>query len=154
MPSATMIPAAPPGSYGGPPAFVPPGPPATWPPQSSGPAQAALPRPVFRGQAPDDGPPLPPVRTPRPAPLTMPSPEQLGLTADTPGIDWSAAHRRLDHLGAICFHVDKVSRGCRVTCLLPTATPGRTHHIEAEAAIEAEAVRLVLDRAEAWAAGR
>jgi hypothetical protein len=91
--------------------------------------------------------------------LTLPSPEQLGIgsarLADSPGIDWTAAHNRLDRLGTVCFHMEKLKQGgCRVTCLLPTAESGRIHHIDAEAATEAEAVRLALERAEGWAAQR
>jgi hypothetical protein len=111
-----------------------------------------LPGPTFRGQAPDEpeSPPPPPA-----APLLrLPTPEELGLAAeraDSAGFDWSAAHHRLDHLGAVCFRLDKLPQGSsRVTCLLPTAQPGRTHHVEAEAPTDAEAVRLALERAEAW----
>jgi hypothetical protein len=89
----------------------------------------------------------------------MPSPEQLGVirakSAAGDGIDWTTARRRLDRLGATCFHLEKRSQGgYRFTCLLPTTRPGRTHHVEAVAATEAEAVRLTLEKSEEWAGGR
>jgi hypothetical protein len=88
--------------------------------------------------------------------LQLPSPEQLGLTANAvaasvPRLDWSAIHQRLDQLGATCFHLEKLARGCRVTCLLPTAQADRSHRIEAEAATEAEAVAIAVTQAESWA---
>ena len=89
------------------------------------------------------------------APLTLPSPEQLGLSkprAKDGGTDWSDARRRLDALGAVAFQVVKLSEGgCRFTCLLPTDQQSYNHRIEADAGTEAEAVRLGLERAEHWA---
>jgi hypothetical protein len=41
--------------------------------------------------------------------------------------------------------------GCKITCLLPTSRQGVHHRIEAQAANEAEAVRMTLARAEEWA---
>jgi hypothetical protein len=89
----------------------------------------------------------------------MPSPEQLGVAParplDGPGVDWVAARRRLDRLGAVCIHLEKLPQGgYAFVCLLPTAQPGRTHRVEATAGTETDAVHLVLEKAEAWAGGR
>jgi hypothetical protein len=89
----------------------------------------------------------------------MPSPEQLGVTANQPAagqaIDWASLHTRLDQLGATCFHLERPSAGVfRITCLLPTGQAGRTHCIAAQAGSEAEAVRLTLTQAEEWAGQR
>ncbi len=160
MPSPAFAPSfpvpPPPGAY--PASWTSPGRPA--PPLSSAPAQAQQQpaRPVIRAQAPDESSPAPRPARPesRPAPLRIPSPEQLGVTAGAPvapdSPDWSTVHRRLDLLGATCLHLEKLPQGgCRFTCLLPTSQPDRHHHIEAQAASEAEAVRLALQKAEQWA---
>ena len=69
--------------------------------------------------------------------------------------DWSAAHRRLNDLGAKCFHVDQLPNGdCRVICLLPTTEQGKTHRVEAQAGSEAAALALALERVETWARRR
>jgi hypothetical protein len=117
-------------------------------------APATAPRPVVaRAKGPDE-----PLPSPTPARLTMPSPEQLGVARPKPaadGVDWTATRQRLDRLGATCFHLERLSpQAYRFTCLLPTTQPGRTHHVEAVAATEAEAVRLTLAKSEEWAAGR
>lgn len=118
------------------------------------------PAPRYRAQAPEEpteiGRPVG-IVPPQRASLNMPSPEQLGVAPARPaaevGLDWSTAHRRLDRLGAVCFHMEKLPRGgVRVTCLLPTAQPDRSHRIEAEAGSEIEAVQIILDRAETWSA--
>jgi hypothetical protein len=116
--------------------------------------QPPLPPPRFRAQSPDE-----PTTAAllRPALLNMPSPEQLGVATARPAgdIDWDATHRRLDRLGALCFHREKLDRGgYRFTCLLPTSQADRTHRVEVVAATEAEAVRLALEKAEEWAGGR
>jgi hypothetical protein len=82
----------------------------------------------------------------------MPTPEQLGVArAAESGVDWDAARRRLRDVGAVCFQLDHTPQGaCRFTCLLPTGETGRNHRVEVEAATEAEAVRLALERAEHW----
>jgi hypothetical protein len=117
--------------------------------------QQGPPRPIIRAQAADDV-----TSTARPAPirqsitaLHIPSPEQLGVFAtkpseDTP-VDWAAVHNRLNALGAACFHMEKVGQGsCRITCLIPTNQQGHMHRIEAQAANEAEAIRLTLSKAD------
>jgi hypothetical protein len=88
----------------------------------------------------------------------MPSPEQLGVVASqTTGgdLDWNLVDRRLRSLGAVCFQMSQLPGDrWRVTCLLPTVQPERTHHVESEANTRAEAVRSLLDQAEKWAALR
>ena len=95
--------------------------------------------------------PTPPAR---PAPLVLPSPAELGVSRPVvaPEIDWSLVHRRMQSLGSVCFHMEKLPQGgYRFLCLLPTSQTDRTHRIEVEAATEAEAVRLALEQAELWA---
>src|SRR5688572_30824970 len=98
------------------------------PQAAAAPARPPAPRPTVRLQSGDDL--VPPPAAPRPAPLNMPSPEQLGVNTARPGhesIDWNAAHRRLNQLGATCFRIDKLDDGrWRATCLLPTAQQGKT----------------------------
>jgi hypothetical protein len=88
--------------------------------------------------------------------LHMPSPEELGVAgikrSDNPSVDWTAVHSQLNLLGATCFHLERtVTGGYRINCLLPTNHRDRTHRIEAEASSEADAVRLVLAKAQEWA---
>ncbi len=74
---------------------------------------------------------------------------------ESPQIDWTAVHNRLDRLGATCLQRQKLStNGWRITCLLPTNQQRWSHRIDAQAASEAEAVRLLLAKAEEWAGGR
>jgi hypothetical protein len=119
---------------------------------------------VARGQAPEE-PELPPLRSlpannptpaippmpampPAPALLALPPPEQLGIAAARPPENDLA---RLEQLGASCFRLERTSAGgTRVTCMVPSNQPGRQRRFEVEAASQAEAVRLVLDQAEAW----
>jgi hypothetical protein len=86
--------------------------------------------------------------------LQIPTPQQLGLTTpaapQAAAIDWARVHQKLDQLGATCFQVTKLTSGVRVTCLLPTVQPDRSHRIETEASSETEAVRLALQQADAW----
>jgi hypothetical protein len=118
------------------------------------------PRPVIaRGQIPDEpiAPPAPPTAPARSISLlAMPSPQELGIAAGRPAeaaaVDWALLHRRLANLGASTTRSERLAQDrFRFTCLLPTGTPDRLHRVEAEATSEAEAVRLVLDQAEAWA---
>jgi hypothetical protein len=123
-------------------------------PQSSWTRPAQAPAPVsappaprtWRGQETED------------AKLNLPSPEQLGLNRPPAPVvarlDWTAVHERLDRLGATCFHLEKLARGARVTCLLPTAKADCTHRIEAVADSEAEAVALAVAQAERWVNGK
>jgi hypothetical protein len=112
-----------------------------------------LPRPVIRGLMPDA-----PAVPPRPAPLAMPSPAQLGLSTAPAGavdsVDWNRALERVRRLGASGFHLNKVTEGgYLVTLQLPTGSADRLQHIEATAGTEAAAVCLALDRAEQRATG-
>ena len=118
------------------------------------PQQHVPPRPIIRAQREDDPPPLA-----RPAQLVLrapfvkiPSPEELGVARarapEISSINWTDVHTRLDRMGANCFHLEKLSGSCRVTCLLPTGQQGRSRRIEAEAETEAEAVRTALAKAE------
>jgi hypothetical protein len=104
----------------------------------------------------DDLPPLPPRRPAeiKEVLLMMPSPEQLGVRETRKAestVDWDLVHRRFHEAGATCFQLDNHPQGgCRLTCLLPTVNPDRTHRIEAVAATEAEVARLALERLEEW----
>jgi hypothetical protein len=105
----------------------------------------------------DDLPPPPPPRRPAettPAPSSMPSPEQLGVTGGRKGesaVDWDLVHRRFREAGATCVQLDnRPQGGCRLICLLPTANPDRNHRIEAEAATETDVARLALAQLEEW----
>jgi hypothetical protein len=117
-----------------------------------------VPRPIFRAKGPDEPASSAETRVVGNAatiPLSMPTPEQLGIVrasaADRGDLDWTAAHRQLERLGAIGFRVEKLETGgCRFACLLPTRQPRLTHRVEAEAATEAEAVNLALAQAEKW----
>jgi hypothetical protein len=87
----------------------------------------------------------------RPAALTIPSPEQLGLApAENAAVDWAATRARLQQVGATTFQLDHVPGGCKFTCWLPAEQAGKSYRVEAEGAAEAEAVRLCLERAERW----
>jgi hypothetical protein len=118
-------------------------------PQNSAPAvpaarTAAPAHPVVRAKGPDDPTPL------RPAPLVMPSPQQLGVTVRPTNSDLNitAIHARIKQLGIVSFHMETLPDGrCRFTCWLPRPQRGRTQRIEAVAADEAEAVRLGLEQA-------
>jgi len=85
----------------------------------------------------------------------MPSPAELGVPGFNACLDWTAVHNQLDRLGATCFHLERTPKGgYRITCLLPTDQRDRTHRIEAEGSGEADAVRLVLAKAQEWAGQR
>jgi hypothetical protein len=89
--------------------------------------------------------------------LVVPTPEQCNVTPRPAAnsADWSTAHARLDRLGATCFHLEHpTGGGSRVTCLVPGTQAGQTQHFEARAANDAEAVQLVLNEAEKWAAAK
>ena len=128
---------------------------SAWQPQAPyNPALAQQPpRPIFRAKGDDE----PAAMRDIPAPISLPSPDQFGITIPSAAggsTDWTAVHQQLDRLGALCVHVEKVDGGCRFTCLLPTAQPERSHRVEAVASTEAEAVRLALDKCTEWSGGR
>ncbi|MGE3808956.1 MAG: hypothetical protein AB7K24_30195 [Gemmataceae bacterium] len=121
-------------------------------PQAAPPSQAtrpALPPPRIRAQSGDEQP------APTASRIQLPSPEALGLSmpspASTASADLAAVQRRLDSLGARCFHLDRVhGKRQRLVCLFETGEAGRLHRIEAEADSAVEAARLVLQRAHTW----
>jgi hypothetical protein len=90
----------------------------------------------------------------QPAPVAVPSPEDLGVSASRPestGVDWNLIHRRFREAGASCVQVEHLPQGnCRFNCVLATTTPERNHRIEVEAATEAETARLALARLDDW----
>src|SRR5262245_36650312 len=60
---------------------------------------------TVRGQSPDEP------GDNRSTSLVLPPPEQLGIVAvknTEAAVDWAAAHRRLDQLGATCFHLERL----------------------------------------------
>jgi hypothetical protein len=106
-------------------------------------APAQAPRRVVRGARPDD-----PPRSPRP--IRIPTPEELGVararTAEA-ALDWGAAHRRLQELGAVGFHLEQPTPGSfRFRCWLPRSAGGH-EAIEGRGSTEAEAVRVCLESA-------
>jgi hypothetical protein len=107
-------------------------------------AAAAPSRPLVRAKAPDEATP------PRPAPLVMPSPQELGVAVrlTEAGHDSAGLLARVKELGIVSYHMETLPDGrCRFTCWLPREQPGLTQRIEALAATEAEAMRLGLERA-------
>lgn len=104
------------------------------------------PRPVVRMQAEDD----PPPAREKPRELTMPAPEQLGIR---PANTMPPIPRGLmERYGAACYHL-KLASGWRVMAILPTKQKNVIHRVEAEAATEEDALRLLQDRVESWARG-
>src|SRR5438093_1522611 len=110
---------------------------------------AAEPRPKVRLQAPEET--APPRQR-----LALPPPEQYGIGTNPPAtaavptstprpadaptasaqVDWNVAKQRLERLGVVAFHSDRLGHsGFRISVLLPTAAG--SHHVEAEAASEA-----------------
>ncbi len=125
---------------------LPPPPPTTaLPPPPPQAAQAPRPQ-VARGKIDDPAPAPTPAWKSAPR-LSLPEPEQLGVTAAgaSAGVDWNATHARLRRLGAVGWQLGRLPQGAyRFTFVLPTADANRTRHVEATGASEAEAVRLAL----------
>lgn len=94
-----------------------------------------------------------PVSMPTPIAMTPPAP-RYSDEAVASTVDWNATHARLRELGVTGFHLDRVSQGFRVTCLIPASRGGQTHQIESEAPNEAAAVQYAIQRAETYAASR
>jgi hypothetical protein len=120
--------------------------------------QPAAPRPIIRAKGPDEPAPSVAMQAQVATPLTMPTPEQLGVRSSVAAmngnrdLDLTAAYQRLENLGAVCFRMDKLDTGdSRFTCLLPTRQAGVNHRVEADASSPAEAIRSVLTQAEDWA---
>ncbi|HKI34222.1 MAG TPA: hypothetical protein VKA46_20385 [Gemmataceae bacterium] len=139
-----------------PPTYAPPAQPYPRPQPAASAVPPSSPPPKVRFQRPDDPPGSERRPEPTPATLTLPPPEELGIGGKTAAadIDWNAVHRRLNELGSQSLQLQRTSDGYRCVCVLPTADPGRTRPIEAQAPTEAEAVRLALARAEALARGK
>jgi hypothetical protein len=83
----------------------------------------------------------------------IPTPAQLGVAgAQSNGesaVDWNATHKRLREMGAESFQMERLPQGgVRVLFRLPASQTGQPRRVEAEAATEAEAIRLALERAE------
>jgi len=117
---------------------------------------------VARGK-PYEDPPAPPIQplnknNAKSAPLTLPSPQELGVPAtERPAakVDWNATHERLEQLGGTGFQTARLSDGrFRVGFVLRTNQADQVHHIEATAATQAEAVAAALRHAEQWASGQ
>jgi hypothetical protein len=143
-----------------------PRPAAPAPQQGASPAALArgpVPRePVVRGQKEEEREPAPaappePTIEPPPAPLSIPSPDALGLVAAPQrpppgapsGTDWASLRQRLTELGVVAFQVHELPQGgWRFVCDLRTARPGCLRRIETgPAATEAEAIALALAEA-------
>src|SRR5438128_234623 len=115
---APTVASIPPGSWSGPKAATISAPAST---AASWASQPAAPRPIFRAKGPDESIPAAEARILGNAtitPLSMPTPEQLGIVrasaADRGALDWTAAHRQLERLGAIGFRFEKLETGgCR-----------------------------------------
>ncbi len=109
-------------------------------------------KPKVRAQAPDATPPNPPQ-------ISLPSPEALGIqvtaaapraTAPAPAVDWNQIHARLEQLGIVNLHRDRLPQGgFRVTLALPGQQP-----VEGIGATEAAAMMAALQRAQAVVAAR
>jgi hypothetical protein len=92
---------------------------------------------VARGQKPEEA---------RPAPLAMPTPEDLGISMPKPAampVDWSSIRARLDRLGATAFSMERAGGSFHFSCRLPA---GRS--LEGRGATEADAIKQALDQAE------
>ncbi len=103
-------------------------------------------QPLVRAQAPEEPNPA------RPPLLTMPSPEQLGVSVRpvANGVDWTALHEQMRKLGVVSSHTEALPDGrIRFTCWLPRDKPGLTQRVEAVADTEAAAVQLALTHAQA-----
>jgi hypothetical protein len=163
-------PGPPPGQMQPPTQWVPPRSQPAQPPQQ---AQAKPPQavaqqpvqPIVRGMRPDDPPIQPakivPTNNAKAAPLSLPSPEALGVaprplptTTPVAKIDWNAAHDSLQRLGGTGFQLAQLADGrFRVGFVLRTNQTDQVHHIEATADTQADAMASALARAEQWASG-
>ena len=146
--------------------------PQPWPPRSTQPtaqqpqfkpmatAQQPMPAPTARGHREElpDALMKPPTAAVKLAPLSMPSPEELGVTPTAPAaalvkVDWNETRDRLQRMGCVGFQTAKIGDGRhRVVVTLRTNRVDQEQNIEAVAATEGEAVVAVLARAEQWVA--
>ncbi len=109
--------------------------------QSAAPIQR---KPLIRAQAPEEPKPA------RPPLLTLPSPEQLGVTVRPAEktTERTALSGRMKELGVLGFHIESLPDGrSRFTCWIPGDRPGLTRRIEAVAATESEATQRGLQEA-------
>jgi hypothetical protein len=143
--------------------------PQPWPPRSVVPQPqvaggtnvpaAWSPPPTFRGKIELDEPPDPlarPLTQTNSPPLSLPSPEEIGMAAPRPAskVDWNATHDRLHQLGGVGLRLAQLDdSNMRVSLVMRTNQPNVFHHIDATAATEAEAVTMAMTRAEQWVAG-
>ena len=103
-------------------------------------------RPVVRGVAPEEKKPV--VRR---EPVTLPSPDQLGIQPIDPTIvDWNATMTRMKTMGVLEFGMGRVEGGYRFSVVMATSEPGRTYRIDGTGANEADAVRVCLDKTHRW----
>lgn len=124
----------------------------TYAPQANAvPAVPARPKPLIRAQAPEEPNPA------RPPLLTLPSPEQLGVSVHRAEntTDWTTLHARMKELGVLSFHMDTLADGrSRFTCWMPLDRQGLTRRIECVAATDWEAVQRGLQEAAQMQRGR
>ena len=102
------------------------------------------PKMVIRAQAPEEPKPA------RPPLLSLPSPEQLGVSIrhDSKADDWTALRSHMKELGVLSFHLELLAdRRTRFTCWMPSDRPGLTRRIESVAASETEAIQRGLQEA-------
>lgn len=105
-----------------------------------------------RGQSPS-APTPPPTPRRAAAPLSIPTPEQLGVgaakkpataAARREDVDWAATRKRLQEMGAVSFRLDQLpDGGARFQVWLPAQASA----VQADGASEADAVRDCLARA-------
>jgi hypothetical protein len=106
-------------------------------------------QPVVRGSAPEEKKPA------RREPVSLPSPEQIGITPPVPPdpnvIDWNATHERMKAMGVLEFQMpQRAEGGYRFSVVMATAEAGRTYRIEGTGATEAAAIRSCLDKTDRW----
>jgi hypothetical protein len=136
-----------------------------WNPSAQGQGQGARPlnQPapmIARGKI-DDAPPPPTIR-PVPMqkaaqqPLALPAPDALGLAPQHAAkVDWNMTMDRLRRIGTVGVQTGQMADGrYRVVLVLETGVANTTHHIDAMAATEAEAVAAGVASAERWAEAR
>jgi hypothetical protein len=93
-------------------------------------ARAQTKPPVVRGQIPDNA----------PAPLTMPTPEEVGIRFGSApsALDWDQLRTQLDRLGVRDFQLDKHGSGYRFACRLPSGP------VDGIGTSEVEAVKVAM----------
>lgn len=110
-------------------------------------------QPVVRGGPPEEKAPVH-----QEPPLSLPTPEKLGIAGQTPaapaapsGVDWNAVHAYMKAIGVQEFGMERVPEdGYRFSVVMPTAEAGRSYRIDGAGSTENEAVRLCLDKTYRW----